>query len=47
MAFGQDENGLFKLLDDGRVLRVAVRTFGKCLLTVSESVDSPGWEHGW
>jgi hypothetical protein len=47
MAFGKDATGLFKLLDDGRVLRVAERPFGNCLLTLSESQQSVTWEHGW
>lgn len=46
MAFGQDENGVYKTLADGRVLRVRERMFNT-LLTVSASQQAPCWEHGW
>lgn len=46
MSFGQDANGAYKLLDDGRALRVHGRMFNT-LLTLSRSLDAPTWEHGW
>lgn len=44
--FGQDANGVYKTLDDGRVLRVEERMFN-ALLTLSASVASMTWEDGW
>ena len=46
MKFGSDALGNFKLLDDGRVLRVQQRMFNT-LLTLSPSQGSMTWEHGW
>lgn len=46
MMFGQDENGAYKILPDGRVLRVAERMFNS-ILTLSRSQSDQGWEHGW
>jgi hypothetical protein len=46
MAFGQDENGLFKLLRDGRVLRLQERMYNT-ILTLSGSRQDPGWRDGW
>jgi len=46
MAFAQDENGLFKPLADGRVLRVQERMFNT-ILTLSASQQDQGWSHGW
>jgi len=46
MDFGQDENGLFKPLADGRVLRVTKRMFNT-ILTLSDSRQDQGWSHGW
>lgn len=44
--FSQDENGLYKILADGRVLRCHERAFNS-LLTLSSSFDDGGWSHGW
>ena len=44
--FGQDENGPYKVLPDGRVLRLHERLFNT-LLTVSRSQQDHGWAHGW
>jgi hypothetical protein len=44
--FGYDENGLFKILPDGRVLRVNERMFNT-LLTLSMSRQDRGWRDGW
>jgi hypothetical protein len=44
--FGNDENGAYKLLSDGRVLRVQERMYNS-LLTLSSSRTDQGWEHGW
>lgn len=44
--FGQDENGLFKPLPDGRVLRVKEQLFNT-ILTLSPSQQSPTWDDGW
>jgi len=45
-TFGNDGIGGYKLLKDGRVLRIQARLFNT-LLTLSRSVDSLTWEHGW
>ncbi|HEY1897035.1 MAG TPA: hypothetical protein VGG62_12210 [Terracidiphilus sp.] len=45
-GFGKDDLGLFKLLDDGRVLRVAKRMFNS-QLTLSSSQHDQGWSDGW
>jgi len=42
----QDTIGIFKLLHDGRVLRVNPRQYNT-LLTLSSSARDPGWSHGW
>jgi hypothetical protein len=44
--FGQDANGTFKRLRDGRVLRITERIYNT-QLTLSRSVKDFGWEHGW
>jgi hypothetical protein len=44
--FGQDGNGVFKRLEDGRVLRVHERMFNT-LVTVSPSLESLYWSDGW
>lgn len=44
--YGQDDNGVFKRLPDGRVLRVQERMFNS-LLTVSSSQQDQGWSDGW
>lgn len=44
--FGQDENGLYKKLQDGRVLRVTERMYNT-IVTLSSSQEAWGWEHGW
>lgn len=44
--FGQDENGVFKRLPDGRVLRVDRRMYNT-ILTLSSSQEDPGWSDGW
>jgi hypothetical protein len=44
--FGQDESGVFKRLDDGRVVRLNKRLFNT-LLTVSPSLESLWWSDGW
>ena len=44
--FGQDENGAYRVLRDGRCLRVEERMFNT-LLTLSPSLDSPVWLEGW
>jgi len=46
MMFGQDENGIFKRLEDGRVLRLDRRPHNT-LLTLSPSEHSPTWDEGW
>jgi hypothetical protein len=46
MGFGQDQNGIFKPLPDGRVLRVTKRTFNT-ILTLSSSQQDDGWKDGW
>ena len=46
MSFGQDENGIFKPLPDGRVLRVTKRPFNT-MLTLSDSQQDQGWRDGW
>lgn len=46
MGFGQDENGIFKPLRDGRVLRVNKRAFNT-ILTLSTSQRDQGWSDGW
>ena len=43
---GQDDNGVFKRLEDGRVLRLDPRLFNT-LLTVSRSQEDYGWLEGW
>lgn len=45
-GFGLDENGVYKPLPDGRVLRVHRRMYNT-MLTLSRSVEDQGWEHGW
>jgi hypothetical protein len=44
--FGQDENGVFKRLADGRVLRVEQRMFNS-QITLSSSREDPTWSDGW
>jgi hypothetical protein len=44
--FGQDDNGIYKRLPDGRCLRVRKQMFNT-ILTLSRSVEDQGWEHGW
>lgn len=44
--FGQDGNGIYKRLPDGRVLRVNERMFNT-ILTLSSSQQDPGWLEGW
>ena len=44
--FGYDENGIYKPLADGRVLRVQERMYNT-RLTLSRSQQDDGWEHGW
>ena len=44
--FSHDENGTFKPLPDGRVLRVEERMYNS-QLTLSRSQQDQGWEHGW
>lgn len=46
MSFGQDANGLYKPLPDGRVLRVNTRMFNT-ILTLSSSLQDQGWLDGW
>lgn len=46
MSFGYDENGVFKRLPDGRVLRVQKRMFNT-ILTLSDSRLDQGWRDGW
>lgn len=46
MHYGQDENGIYKPLPDGRVLRVRAQMYNT-LLTLSSSQQDQGWEHGW
>jgi hypothetical protein len=45
-SFGQDENGAYKLLSDGRVLRVR-RQMYNTILTLSASRKDDGWLEGW
>jgi len=44
--FGQDINGAFRRLEDGRVLRINKRMFNT-LLSLSASVEAPVWLEGW
>jgi hypothetical protein len=44
--FGRDGNGVFKLLDDGRVLRVSQRMFNS-QITLLSSQEDDGWSDGW
>lgn len=44
--YGYDESGVYRVLPDGRALRLDPRMFNT-LLTLSRSVESWGWEHGW
>jgi len=44
--YGHDENGVFKRLPDGRVLRVDQRMYNT-QLTLSSSQGSPVWLEGW
>jgi hypothetical protein len=44
--FGYDENGVYKPLPDGRVLRVHERMYN-VMLTLSSSQADDGWSHGW
>jgi hypothetical protein len=46
MNFGEDANGVYKLLPDGRVLRVQ-RRMCNTILTLSASREDGGWEEGW
>lgn len=46
MSFGYDDNGLFRLLPDGRVLRVHKEIYNY-RITLSESREDQGWSHGW
>jgi hypothetical protein len=43
---GYDANGIYKLLDDGRALRVRKQMFNT-ILTLSVNAEDQGWEHGW
>lgn len=43
---GKDENGTYRVLDDGRALRVEKRMCNS-LLTLSSSQRDPGWSDGW
>lgn len=45
-SFGQDENGTFKRLRDGRVLRVVEQLFNAKIL-LSSSQEDQGWSDGW
>ena len=44
--YGRDENGYFRVLLDGRVLRVRAQ-FYNAILTLSSSFDDYGWSNGW
>jgi hypothetical protein len=44
--FGTDDNGVYKRLGDGRVLRVQERWYNT-ILTLSSSQHDPGWSDGW
>jgi hypothetical protein len=46
LSFGHDQNGLYKVLEDGQVLRIAERLFNT-MLTLSNSLEDPGWLEGW
>jgi len=46
MRYGRDDLGNYRLLDDGRVLRVQQRMYNT-LLTLSQSAEALTWEHGW
>ncbi|HEX4545735.1 MAG TPA: hypothetical protein VH110_05205 [Candidatus Acidoferrum sp.] len=46
MRFGEDENGAYKLLPDGRVLR-AKRQIFNAILTLSKSRAEMTWREGW
>jgi hypothetical protein len=45
-TFGNDALGAYKLLPDGRVLRVQERMYNS-MLTLSSSRTDDGWSHGW
>jgi hypothetical protein len=45
-VIGVDGKGMYKLLPDGRVLRVE-RQIYNTILTLSESQKADGWEEGW
>ena len=44
--FGQDDNGIFKPLRDGRVLRVRKQLYNT-ILTLSDSQQEEAWRDGW
>jgi hypothetical protein len=46
MILGNDANGVYKTLPDGRVLRVQERIYNS-MLTLSSSQSDEGWEEGW
>jgi hypothetical protein len=46
MQFGEDANGPYKLLPDGRALRIQKRMFNT-MLTLSSSREDQDWEEGW
>jgi hypothetical protein len=46
VSYRHDENGIYKTLADGRVLRVTPQLYNT-IVTVSRSAQEPGWEDGW
>lgn len=44
--FGQDANGSFKILSDGRALRFRRQMYNS-LVTLSSSKEDQGWSDGW
>jgi hypothetical protein len=42
----QDELGVFKLLQDGQVLRIQERMYNT-MLTLSSSREDQSWRDGW
>lgn len=46
MIYTDQDGNLTKKLKDGRVLRVQERMFNT-IMTLSNSIEDPGWTDGW
>lgn len=46
MPFGYDQNGIYKLLPDGRVLRIQTQLYNT-MLTLSDSLQDSTWRDAW